>query len=161
MANKALGAEIRILSNLIQRSLEHSHNKKMADRITGANARIICYLAKRSGQDTFQKDLEAEFGITRSTASKVLNLMEKKGLVERQGVPYDARLRKLVLTQTSDSVFQLMEQDLQQVEHVLTAGFTEKETDQLFSYLHRMQDNLKSAGSAVQKSKRHIEQEPL
>ena len=33
--------------------------------------------------DIYQKDIEAHFGITRATASKVITLMEKKGLIQR------------------------------------------------------------------------------
>lgn len=41
----------------------------------------------------FQKDLETEFCIGRSTVTNILNLMEKKGFVRRESVSYDARLK--------------------------------------------------------------------
>ena len=48
--------------------------------------------------DLRQKDFEQQFNIRRSTASNILALIEKNGLIQRESVPYDARLKKIVLT---------------------------------------------------------------
>ena len=56
------------------------------DEVTGTNIRIIRFLECNQERDIYQKDVEKEFGITRSTASRVLVLMEEKGLVKRMGV---------------------------------------------------------------------------
>ena len=37
--------------------------------------------------------------------------MEKKGLIERRSVPYDARLKKLVLTEKAQKVSELIIDD--------------------------------------------------
>lgn len=146
MEKKPIGCEIRILSNMIHRWIENSPNKKKVDSLTGANAWIIGHIAKQkeNGQDVFQRDFEQEFGITRSTASKVVNLMVQKGLIERQSVPGDARLKKLVLTEKSEEVHQLMIEDFDVIERMLSQGFSEKELEQFFDYIHRMQSNLKN-----------------
>ena len=100
MKKDCIGNDIRILSHQIHRWIENSPNKKKIDSVTGANAWIIGYISDKTknNEDVFQKDLEKNFEITRSTASKVVNLMVEKGMVERQSVPWDARLKKLVLT---------------------------------------------------------------
>lgn len=146
MEKKPIGCEIRILSNMIHRWIENSPNKKKVDRLTGANAWIIGHIAKQNekGQDVFQRDFEKEFGITRSTASKVVNLMVQKGLIERQSVPGDARLKKLVLTEKSEEVHRLMTEDFDAIERMLSQGFSEKELEQFFDYIHRMQNNMKN-----------------
>ena len=59
---------------------------------------IIGYLYRHSDEDVFQKDLEAEFQMARSTASGILQSMEKKQLIIRESIPRDARLKRLVLT---------------------------------------------------------------
>ena len=100
MKKDCIGNDIRILSHQIHRWIENSPNKKKIDSVTGANAWIIGYISDKTknNEDVFQKDLEKNFEITRSTASKVVNLMVEKGMVERQSVPWDARLKKLILT---------------------------------------------------------------
>lgn len=146
MENKVIGCEIRVLSNLIHRWVENSPNKKRVDRVTGANAWIIDYIAeqKEKGKDVFQRDFEQQFGITRSTASKVVNLMVQKELIERQSVPGDARLKKLVLTEKAREVHQLMVKDFIAIERSLSRGFSEEELEQFFDYIHRMQNNIKN-----------------
>jgi len=99
MREKSVGIQLRRLNNQIRRYMDCSASKKKVDSVTGTNGWIICYLANHRDTEIFQKDLEKRFGITRSTASKVLSLMERKGLIARQSVPYDARLKKIALTQ--------------------------------------------------------------
>ena len=142
MEKKIVGGEIRNLGNMIHRFVGNLPNKKKIERLTGTNAWIIGYIAQRKGQDVFQKDFEKQFGITRSTASKVVNLMVKKGFIERQSVPYDARLKKLVLTEKSEEIYQLMIEDFILMENTLKKGFSEEELEQFIEYIHRMQKNL-------------------
>ena len=141
---KTVHNELRSLSHLIYRFIENLPNKKSVESMTGTNGCIIGYLAENSGRDIFQKDIEKAFGITRSTASKVINLMEQKGLVERQSVSCDARLKKIVLTEKSKAISHLMAEDMNLVDGVLTDGFSEEEREALNNYLERMKKNLKN-----------------
>lgn len=136
--------ELRSLSHLIYRFIESLPNKKQIESMTGTNGCIIGYLNENSDHDVFQKDIEKSFGITRSTASKVINLMEQKGLVERQSVSCDARLKKIVMTDKSKAISHLMAEDMDLVESVLTDGFSPEEKKALYNYLKRMKQNLKS-----------------
>ena len=136
--------ELRSLSHLIYRFIENLPNKKKIESMTGTNGCIIGYLSENSDHDVFQKDIEKAFGITRSTASKVINLMEQKGLVERQSVSHDARLKKIVMTDKSKAISHLMAEDMTLVESVLTEGFSPEEKKALYDYLKRMKQNLKN-----------------
>ena len=142
---RALGVELRTLSNLTRRYFEQYSHKKCIEAITGTNSWIIGYIGDRAeaGEDVYQRDLETRFGITRSTASKVINLMVQKGLIERQNVMHDARLKKLVLTEKSREIKRLMDEDHQRFERELRKGFAEDELQMLFACLDRMKQNLK------------------
>ncbi|MCD7982096.1 MAG: MarR family transcriptional regulator [Clostridiales bacterium] len=135
--------EIHVLSNRICRLLDNSPELRLLEEATGKNTWIIGYIAQNEGTDVYQRDLENQFGITRSTASKVVNRMVKKGLIERQSVPEDARLKKLVLTERSREIHQRMEAEFRDMEDTLRAGFTEREVEQLRVYFHKMQNNVK------------------
>ena len=74
------------------------------DDVTIMNGWIIGYLYKNQDRDVYQKDLETEFQITRSTVTSILKLMEKKGYIERVSVEKDARLKKLVLTEKAKKI---------------------------------------------------------
>ena len=89
-----VGGEIRVLSNLIKRCMDDG----MPPETTGMQGWIIGFLHRNEDRDMFQRDVEAEFNIRRSTATGILQLMEKNGFLLREPVAYDARLKKLVLT---------------------------------------------------------------
>lgn len=136
-----IGREVRCLSNKIRRRLEKIDVIAQMNYLTGTNGFIIMYLAKAK-HPVYQKDIELEFGITRSTASKVLTLMEKKDLITRQNVESDARLRQILLT---PKAFDLAKKVLSQIdafEKGLLKGFTDDEVNTLISLLKRVNDNL-------------------
>lgn len=136
------GREIHRLSNRLHRHLEANQARHKLTDVSVTNMRIIRYLYDHREQDIFQKDLEAAFGTTRSTASKVLQLMEQKDLIRRLPVKQDARLKKLVLTQRSLELHRRMRENADEMEISLLKGFTPTEIKLLASYLERMQRNL-------------------
>lgn len=140
---RTIGNEIHILEKLIHRRVDNSPVKRRIECVTGTNAWIIGYIAGQGGKDVFQRDLEKQFGITRSSVSKIVNLMVQKGMIERQGVPEDTRLKKLVLTDRAWEIHKLMVEDFLEMERTLSAGFTEEELEQFFDYIHRMQNNVR------------------
>lgn len=144
MEQKSIGMEIRSLTNLITRYIENSSHFQYAQRITGINGWIIVYLHKNKNRDIFQRDLEEKFTVTRSTISRVLKIMEQKGLVERQNVDSDARLKKLILTKKAQDIHQSIVEDLRDVEKKLVKDFSQEEKKELFSYLKRMKNNMES-----------------
>ena len=142
---RAIGIELRKRANLTCRYFEQQTNKKTVDDITGTNGWIIGYIAyqESKGQPVYQRDLETRFGVTRSTASKVVSLMAQKGRVEQQSVPEDKRLRRLVRTPKAEEVKRLMDADHSSFEETLRRGFSESELQTLFSLLDRLKENLK------------------
>ena len=141
----SVGKEVHSLDNLIGRYIELAAGKSESqfEGITGNSGRILCYIARNEGCDIYQKDVEKEFCITRSTASKVLTLMEEKGLVERCRVPQDARLKKLVLTDASKSFVNMMNGNMNRVEYALTEGLTEEEIKTFIAIAEKMKNNIR------------------
>ncbi|MEE1065037.1 MAG: MarR family transcriptional regulator [Acutalibacteraceae bacterium] len=144
-SDKLISTRLRGLSHRIHRFFENSPNKKTIDSITGTHGWIIAFLACNKGKDVFQKDVEREFDVTRSTASKVIDLMEQKGLVTREKVPCDARLKKLVLTQKAQELSELFEKDRLLLEETLTQGFDDEEKRILCDFITRMNNNLQKS----------------
>ncbi len=138
-----IGVELRSLSNMTMRYMEANSHKSYVDSVTGTNGWIIGAIASHPDRDLFQRDLEEMFGVTRSTASKVVNLMVQKGLIEKTPVDYDARLKKLTLTEKAEELVDFMLEDNMMMEKTLTKGFDDEEIAMLLSYIDRMKKNLK------------------
>lgn len=139
------GVELRMLSNMISRYLAASIPQE-ARIATGGNIPIIAYLDRHSDEDIFQYDIEKRFLIAKSTASRVLRLMEKKGLIERRSVERDARLRKIVLTDKAKSITALLQRNADDMERVLTAGIGGADLDRFMSCVATMKRNLAATG---------------
>lgn len=139
---KRIGRKLRILNNLLRRHIDNSCTKKKIDDMTGTNGWIIAYIDRNSDKPVYQRDLEREFGITRSTASKVVILMEKKGFISHEAAEHDARLKRLVLTERSREIVSMMDADAKKTEKKLTAGFSDGELAALRGYLDRMIENM-------------------
>ena len=90
----------------------------------------------------FQKDVEGEFSIRRSTATELLKTMEAGGLIRRIPVHYDARLKKIVLTERAAEVRRQLQERVERTERELTKGFSEAELDAFFDYVARFKANL-------------------
>ena len=137
--------EIRSLHNMINRYLAVTMPQE-ARIATGGNTHIIVYLERHRDRDIFQYDIEQRFSITRSTASRVLGLMEKKGLIERRSVDYDARLRKIVLTDKARAIAEALRDNASRMEQVLLGGMSNAEVSQLLDLLDHMKRNLAATG---------------
>ena len=70
---------------------------------SGAQARVLHYLLNHPDQETFQKDLEEEFGLRPSTATALLQGMEQKGLIHREISRQDGRYKKLLPTPQAET----------------------------------------------------------
>lgn len=137
--------QIRSLHNLIGRYLTATLPSETRT-LTGGNMQILVFLYNQGDREVFQYDIERRFSITRSTASRVLRLMEKKGLVERQSVKRDARLRRIVLTPIARDTARKLRDSTTSVEESLLNGFDEEERRRLRCYLLRMKQNLFDTG---------------
>lgn len=148
MEVRGIGVRLRMLNNAVRRYIDRTSTiKREIDNITCSNGWIIAHLcdADKQGKEVLQRDLENEFGITRSTASKVLILLEKKGLISRENVSHDARLKRITLTEKSREIGCMMQADGGRVEECLTKGFSQEELETLYSFLDRLQANIDSA----------------
>lgn len=156
MDKRGIGVRLRMLNNAVRRYIDrYAEGKKALDSLSCSNGWIIGYVCemKECGKDVFQRDLENNFGITRSTASKVLGLMEKKGLVKRVSVSHDARLKKIVPTERSLEIGRIIKEDNERMELLLKKDFSPKELEQLYGYLERMQTNLEAAEKDIRRER--------
>ena len=140
-ANDRVGAEIGMLHNLLRRQMacmtENSEN------ITGMQAMIVHQLIMHEKQgDLFQKDLETAFQMRRSTATGILQLMEQHGIIRREPVEHDGRLKRLVLTEQARAMDKRIGERMEQMEQLLRQGLTEDELKGWFAVCEKIRSNL-------------------
>ena len=143
MYSDPVGRRIKIINNLMKRSMDKFFGQR-PDRATLMHTWILGFLdyCQDAGKDTFQKDIEAEFSINRSTTSEMLKLMCKNGMISRVPVDYDARLKKIVLTEKSLKFNQELSRKMNELDKILIKGLSESEVETFLKLCDKLIDNL-------------------
>lgn len=144
MYRDPIGHRLKMLNNLMKRNMNKTFGHK-PDKATLMHMWIIGYVQEREEKtlDTFQKDIEEEFSINRSTTSEMLKLMCKKGMIERVTVNHDARLKKIILTEKSRELNQRIENQFIQLHQQLVDGLTQEEIEQYIKITDHLIENIK------------------
>lgn len=113
---------IKVASNEISRGINTFAGKY---GLTGTQVQIIYYLSSHSNDIIYQKNIESEFNIRRSTATNILKTMEKNDLIIRRVVQSDSRLKKIILSDKSkgmqDVIDKFMDENDQRILSTLGA----------------------------------------
>ena len=137
---KDCGMWIHILSHKLKKRM----NANMQSLgLTGVQSRIMHYiLVKCADGPVFQRDVESAFGMSRSTATGILQLMEKNGLILRESVASDARLKSLVPTDKAAHLDAQIGESLRQTEQRLTQGLSDEQIALFLETVAHMSENL-------------------
>ncbi len=128
--------------------LSHKINKRMNAAlqdlgITGVQSRVMHYILVHCGQGpVFQRDVENAFDLSRSTATGILQLMEKNGIIRRESVAADARLKSLVPTEKAVRLDAQVGSCLRQTERLLTCGLSPGQKQLFMEIAAHMSENL-------------------
>lgn len=142
MDEKRIGLKIKILANLISRSLNEACFNKDVCNMTGPQGLVLAYLYKHQDKDVFQKDIETEFNVRRSSATGLLKCLESNGFIMRESVKHDARLKKITLTQKAHDYQLILEKNIDQIEAVLTTNLSDEEITDLVRLLDKVKKNV-------------------
>lgn len=134
--------QIICLANCLSRELSALNTDLSSDGISRVNAQILSYLVSHEDHDVFQRDIEEVFSIRRSTVSKVVRLMEQKGLVRREAVSHDARLKRLVLTDKAREIHEVAYREYTSFEARTTQALTNEEIQTLGLLLEKIGSTL-------------------
>lgn len=154
MLKEPVGHSLHALDISMRRFIDAYSHKTENEQLTGANTWVIQFIADHSDSPVYMRDIERTFGITRSTASKIVDMLVRKGFVERHTGETDARLRRLTLTPQAEALLQTIREDHEMLEGVLLRGFTANERTTLLQYLHRMKANIDINTAERQKTER-------
>lgn len=131
-----IGREINILSNKIKRRISHEAAQY---GLTSVQARILGFIHHQSNKkDIFQKDIEEELNIRRSSVTSVLQLMEKNGYIKRVSVYEDARLKKIILTEKGLEIDNKVYSCILKFEKSLRDELTYEEINILVALVHKL-----------------------
>ena len=119
---KDCGAWINLLSHKVKTRLDAT----LLDLgITSMQSRVIYYVLVHFKEGpVLQRDIESVFGLSRSTTTGILQQLEKKDIIRREGVASDARLKSLVPTQHAVELNAQVYACLRETDRMLTRGLS-------------------------------------
>ena len=134
------GAWVNILSHKLKRRLDNT----LTDwGVNSFQSRVLHYIRVhyRDGP-VFQRDLESTFGLSRSTATGILQHLEREGYISREGVQQDGRLKSLVPTEKGTRLDDQIHACLQQTEQEMIAGISPGQIQMFIEIVSKMSSNL-------------------
>ncbi len=136
MHKRHIGKELGNLTNRIRRYIDGETTKY---GITHMQAMIIRFLKHNGDTPVYQRDIEKEFDIRRSSVTSVLQLMEKNGFITRTSQESDARLKQIHLTDAGREAGEKTRGILHNMDEKLTASITAEEKELLFDIIERLE----------------------
>lgn len=146
---KDIGATIHRVSHHLKRQ---GVMPKDENDLTHAQRHVLHFILLGSlHRDVYQKDIEEEFQIRRSTATGILQLMEKKNLIYRESVKKDARLKRIVPTKQAEKIREEILYHIDSMEKKLRQGIPEEDIEICLKTLQKMLQNLTENEKSYQK----------
>ena len=139
--NMHMGKLIHMLSHEMKR--HHPIDKVVIEDLTIMQKHILKYiLLETMHRDLYQKDIEEEFQIRKSTVTGYVQLMEKNGFLTRESDKDDARKKRLVPTAKAEELRGLILEDIKRNEKMMVEGIKEEDVTICKQVLYHVLQNL-------------------
>ncbi len=140
---KEIVFKLRVISNLLKRKIDEFLASKYDISISVLQSKVVKYLHTHKDEDVFQKDLEKVLNVRPSTVVEILKAMEKNDLIKKESVAFDARLKKITLTENMFRLCDNISTDVKNIEDTIKKGITEQELEIFFQVLSKIEENMK------------------
>ena len=136
--SKNLGILINKIANQLKRKMDKEMNENY--NLTKTQSLVLSYI--NSNKEIYQKDIEKRFSIRRSTATEILNLMEKRNLIKRIPSKIDKRLNNIEITEEGIKLEKVGKEKIKELEKQMTKSLTKEEKKELIRLLEKVEQNL-------------------
>lgn len=142
-SRRRIGLEIRRLDHMLSRNLAANVKASGLDEMTLMHGWIIRYLYENRDEEIFQKDIEKNFSVGRSTVTNIIRLMEKRGYLCREAVEKDARLKKVLLTEKGIQDYESVEALIDRMNERIMAGISDEELRVFDRVVAQLKENIR------------------
>ena len=140
--NMHTGRLVRMLNHQLKRN-QKPEEAVEDDELTPMQRHILNYiLLETLHRDIYQKNLEEEFQVRKSTVSGILKLIEKNGFIYRESVKEDARLKRILPTKKAEALRPSILEHIHETEIRMTEGVSEQDLVLCKKVLYQMCQNL-------------------
>lgn len=137
-----LSAQLGRIHHIVMRNMEAKMAPSLEHPITPPQVRTIRFIAFQGENTVCQRDIEEAFDLKPSSVSLLLRNMEKEGLIYRQSVEGDGRLKSVHLTDYAKNLSVHLREVGDQIEEIISDGITPEEKKVFFAVLQKIRKNL-------------------
>lgn len=130
--------------SLINQELRHLFDAAFKETgITGKQAAILHYIYTKSQYEgVFQRDIEKEFNIRRSSVTSLLQGLEIGGFIVRENAIHNPHQKKILLTEKANYLSSNLQSRIDEMNQKMLSDFSEDERNAFTSLLDRICINL-------------------
>lgn len=139
---KSIAFTLRAIHNQIKMVIHRSFPRDDNAPPSQLQGGILGYLYHHLDEPVYQRDIEKEFRISRATATNTLQVMEKNELIVRKSQDKDARLKRIVMTESAREKHARVEEHMQFMDRRMLQGMTAAEVSELYRLLGKLRSNL-------------------
>lgn len=140
-----IGFQVHRLHILCKRLVDQRAFGDLAEKPTKTQTWVMNYLYENRGRDVYQRDIQEQFAVRRSTVTGILQLMEKNGWITRQPVGEDARLKKIQLTPQAIELHERVGACIRRTEEQLSFGLSPEEKQEFLRLCEKICRNAENA----------------
>lgn len=134
--------KIRRLNLMMARNLDGYLKEAGLAEMPMGHGWCMRYLYENQEKEIYQRDIEKQFGLCRSSVTNAIQIMEKKGYLKREAVEQDARLKKVMLTEKGIHAHQTIVSLIDRINEEIVEGITEEELEVFFCVIDKLEKNL-------------------
>ncbi|GKQ43321.1 transcriptional regulator [Companilactobacillus sp. RD055328] len=140
---ESISHSLKVLNNQISRDI---NTFALQFKLTGTQIQILDFLnGFTANKNVFQKDVEKEFNIRRSTATNILKNMEEKDLIKRTALPSDSRLKIIEVQKSGQDIQREISKFLKETDNSILNKLGAFERRSFIKSLHKISNNLEDA----------------
>ena len=142
MVTEEVGKMIKSIDNLIIKNAEKMCNVEFMKEFSPMQGWILGFLYHNQNRDIFQKTLEEEFGIPKSTLAAMIKQLCDKGYVVRECAEHDTRFKKIYISQKGLNLQKKMLERFHMIEEYMYDDIPEEEMQAFIRTGKKIKHNL-------------------
>lgn len=132
--------EVRLLRQMIKHKIQEDRKKKQIE-LTHGQIRVLLYINKQD-KSVYQKDIEELLHIRRSTATEMLNVLERDGYIIRKQAHHDRRLKEIHITPKARKAVKQFKGYVDKFEKKLIKNIEEEDLQIFFKVFDQIKENI-------------------
>ena len=140
--DEIVGFAVHDLSKRFKTFLQNLNEEECADPAAVSHGWLIGYLYDNRDKVIYQRDLEEQLHLAKSSIATILQTLEQAGYIRRETPPHDARQKQVILRPEGREFDQRMRRRIMASEKQVRKDIPAEDMEVFFRVLRKMAGNL-------------------